>query len=385
MGFTIPGLPSVTPSTKDVTLSVQGVEYRHWKAITINRSLMQFAGSFSLTVSNRYADENEKWSAYLDQECIVKLAGEQVIDGYIDEILISYNQKNFSITFNGRDRTADLVDCNYDVTQYPGEFLNQTALKIIKKLCAPFNIVVDTGNSLILFDLLERIKQKKINAGAPVYEDINKICQLYGVLPVSYGDGKLTLDRATEFLETTDNLEGGINIKSATYNQSNRDRFGEYKIIGKLQEATITSRNATNIKGENSDESIREERTFVKRDNTATNNKLAKEKARWISRIKAGKSRPLTVIVQDWVQSDKKIWPLNRLVHVKDTKLGIDDEFLIAGTRSELGDEIGSITTLNLVHPDMLKLKKVIKQKEFQTLSERNAAKGKIPSIPGVN
>ncbi len=386
MGFTIPGLPSVTPSTKDVTLSVQGVEYKHWKAITITKSLMQFAGSFSLTVSNRFSDKNEDWKAYLDQECTVKLGDEQVIDGYIDEVPISYNQKNFNISFNGRDRTADLVDCSYDISDNPGEFLNQNLYTIISKLCNPFNISINTTDTGVLRELLTTvIKKYKVNAGAPVFEEINKICQRLGILPVSFGDSKLTLIR-TGFLKTKDGLEGGVNIKAASYNQSNRNRFGKYQVFGqKQQKNKWTQEVSTKIEASFLDEHIRPARTLVIRDSSLRDNGAAKARAAWEMRIRAGQSRPLVVVVQNWVQSNEDIWPMNRLVPVVDKKLGIAAEFLIVGTTFELGEEIGSQTTLNLVHPDAFQLKKRdVQEKEFKTLSEKIKAL-QLPSIPGVN
>ncbi len=309
MGFTIPGLPSVTPSTKDITLSVQGVEYKHWKAITITKSLMQFAGSFSLTVSNRFSDKNEDWKVYLDQKCTVKLGEEQVIEGYIDEIPISYNQKSFNIVFNGRDKTADLVDCSYDILQYPGEFLNQTALNIIKKLCNPFGInvaikeqtTIKIGQTFISEDLVTIIKKYKVNAGAPVFEEINKICQKFAVLPVSFGDGKLTLIRAGTD-KTKDGLEDGVNIKAASYNQSNRNRFGKYQVLGqKQQKNKWTQEVSTKIEASFFDNHIRPARTLVIRDSSLRDNGAAKARAAWEMRIRAGQSRPLVVVVQDWV------------------------------------------------------------------------------------
>ena len=385
MGFTIPGLPSVTPSTKDITLSVQGVEYRHWKAITITRSLMQFAGSFSLTVSNRFSDKNEDWKAYLDQECTVKLGDEQVIDGYIDEVPISYNQKNFNISFNGRDRTADLVDCSYDISQYPGEFLNQTTSTILNKLVFPFGISITASLELEVELSKTIIKKYKVNAGAPVFEEINKICQRLGILPVSFGDGKLTLIR-TGFLKTKDGLEGGVNIKAASYNQSNRNRFGKYQVFGqKQQKNKWTQEVSTKIEANFLDSHIRPARTLVIRDSSLRDNGAAKARAAWEMRIRAGQSRPLVVVVQDWVQSNDDIWPMNKLVPIVDKKLGIAAEFLIVGTTFELGEEIGSQTTLNLVHPDAFQLKKRdVQEKEFKTLSEKIKAL-QLPSIPGVN
>ena len=95
-------------------LRVNGRRFNSWKSISINRSIANISGSFSFTTSNRFAGEGEKWGIEEGDPCTVDIADERVLTGYIDDISDGYSVSSHDVTFSGRDKTADLVDCHYN-------------------------------------------------------------------------------------------------------------------------------------------------------------------------------------------------------------------------------------------------------------------------------
>jgi prophage tail gpP-like protein len=343
------GLPASRETR--IALEVGGVEYTFWKSVSINRSIDQISGAFSLTVSNRHDGDNSQWKIYLGAECKIKVAGQIIIDGYIDEVNVAYSADSNSIQFKGRDVTADLVDCCPDGIE--NELMNLTPLQIIKKVCDPFAIEVDVIG--VPDDELIKPRSKfTIDSGAKAFEIIAELCEQLAYLPISLGDRKLYLTRAGEKL-ASEKLESGVNILSASLSQSDRQRYSEYVVNGAPVQATAFS-SIVPVQGRVEDQQIRRFRPLVvDLSKAATSDDDCQVRAAWEARYRAGKARTTTVSVNSWTQKNGDVWPLNGLVQYRDLHLGIEDELLICSIDLFLGAG-GEITSMDLVHPDTYKL-----------------------------
>ena len=337
----------------DIILRVGGKKFGGWTSATVEKSLFQIAGAFGLAATDRFPGNADKWEFALGDSCTVEIDGQTIITGYIEDIPITYDDMTHNIQVGGRDKTGDLVDCSF--IKAANEWKKQTVQSIITALCAPFSIEV-TVDSSVTTQANEKIPEFKANEGDVVFDLVAKLCRMKAILPVSYGDGKLTLTRAGTTHKANDTLELGVNIKSAGLEQSNKDRFQTYIVKG--QGAGTDEKTLGDIlspAGQIVDEVILRYRPIVIFTETACDVGRCKVRARWEARNRAGASRSVEYEVQGWTQSNRDVWPLNAMVLVKDSCLGINGSLLIAALTFTV-NESGTITRLLLVDPETFEL-----------------------------
>lgn len=331
-------------SNEAIILRVGGQKFKGWTGVSIQKSLYNMTGAFGLA-----ATDVGRLGVSMGDPCSVEMYDQTIINGYIEDMPIDYDSNNHNIQISGRDKTCDLVDCSF--IESANQWQGQTVLAIIKALCKPFSIDVEVDSS-VSAAVATKIATKKALEGDTIFEMISNLCKVHALLPVSYGDGKLTLTRAGT-AHAHDTLELGRNVKSGSLTQSNKDRFKTYIVKGQgvgYDEKTI--KEIANLSGQALDEVILRYRPIVIFPETAVNGKDdCIRRAQWEARIRAGKSRSINYEVQGWTQSNGDIWPLNSLVRVKDSFLSIDSTLLIAEISFSVNDSSGTITNLTVVDP----------------------------------
>jgi len=309
------------------SLNVNNYNYVNWSHMYIKKSMLEIAGEFAFETFDYTEGDFEKWKIKMGAEAKAVIGNTTICDGYIDKIPIKYGEGDFSLQFVGRDKTADLVDCPY--TGSNNEFKKQTVVAIIKKLCTPFSIEVTVEDSA-KNTVLTTIETFKASEGVSVADLIIDLCRDIGVIPISLGDGKLTLTKATETGKTNDPIQYNVNASSGSYLQSDRDRFSNYTAkgygIGTDEKSlsdyincsftfndAVVSRNRPNI-------------IFMDRE---ADTGRCKSRARWEARLRAGLSRLIQYKIPSWTQSNGDIWGINKLVKVEDKLLDVNETLLI--------------------------------------------------------
>lgn len=338
----------------EIILKVKGKVFGGWTSVIVEKSLFTMAGAFGLAATDIFPGSIEKWDIVLGDACSVEINGQTLIMGHIEDMPIAYDSSSHNIQIGGRDRTGDLVDCSFveDMSQWKGISVGN----IVKNLCKPFNINVVIDNSA-----REAANTKPgdifvAQEGMSVFETMAPMLKINGILPVSYGDGKLTLTRAGT-TRTHDILELGVNIKSGGINQSFKDRFRTYIVKGQGKGNDNKSPGVyVSPNGIYTDDVISRYRPMIiLPDNSVNGNGDCKNLAKWEAVRRAGESIGLSYEVQGWTQSNGDVWPFNSLVRVKDKFAGINGDLLIASTSESL-DGRGKITRLSLVDPKTLEL-----------------------------
>ncbi len=335
----------------DIVLKIDGKEFTGWTGATVEKSLFHMSGAFGLTATDIFPGNAEKWGLGMGDECEVIIDDQTLITGYIEDIPILYDAISHNIQIGGRDKTGDLVDCSFVGTST--EWLEQTVGNIIENLCLPFGIQVnidDSAAAQVNTKIADDISFK-INEGESTFDTIFRLCKMKGILPVSYGDGRLVLTR-TGTEKVNDFLELGKNVLSGNIDQSNKERFQTYIVRGQGEKTFWNKVEDISSKGEATDNIIKRYRPFVILSESKTVSGSALDRAEWERNTRAGKSRIIEYEVQGWTQSNGEVWPLNALVKVKDDFLGIDGKtLLIASISFSLDSDSGSRTRLTLVHP----------------------------------
>jgi prophage tail gpP-like protein len=351
---------------EDVFLKIDGSYFYGWKDVRVYKSMNNGSGGFSLSTSDRYPDAPEDWKLKIGSRCTIEIEGQTVLTGYIDDINTSYDYQNHTIDVIGRDNTCDLVDCNY-----PREktWKAQTLKKMVSDVCSTFGIelAIDKNDPKIASICNEKFPADNITiqCSDTAYDFIVKLCQMKALLPICYGDGKLTIARAGSNGKALVPIQLGYNILTGKAEYSNKDRFSHYMVKGQssgkamintIKDITAPSNTAKYLLSRDKD--IKRYRPKVLTHDGNADDKSCKNFADWTRNSVAGNSRKFSYNLVEWIQgpSDKTgtrtIWQLNQLVQVDDPTLGIKSTLLINSIEFRCSDSEGTITTLGLVDPN---------------------------------
>lgn len=328
-----------------IALKVNGVEYAGWESASVTRGIETVAGSFSLSVSERW-DEKRSWPIFEGEECALELEGSRVITGYVDNRNVGYSASSRSFEVTGRDKTGDLVDCAAVPKKWQFNSIAYDAY--IRELCAPFGVTVTVAPGI---ELGKPPPMFVVNPGDKVFECIERAARMGAFLAHSDGNGGLILDR-TGTKRTVTSLIEGANLKSARASYSVSDRFRRYIVTGQLPGSDdFNGDQSAFIRGEAEDANIRETRVLLIRAEGIQTIDISKRRAQWEAAIRAARGSSVECEVQGWQQQDGSLWPINTLVHLKAPRIGIDDDLLISQAVFSVDDSQGVITRMSLKRP----------------------------------
>lgn len=333
----------------EVSLEVGGKAYRGWQRVSVTRGIESIAGSFSLGVSEE--TQGEAWPISEGEPCVVKIAGEPVITGYVDERTPSFDATSHTVDVSGRDAAGDLVDSSLELDRW--EFADVDVLSLARKICAPFGLGVKLQPGLAL-SAVSIPKRFSIDPGDTAFSALEHLCRTAGVLPVSDGLGGITLTRGSSTRAHNDIVEG-VNVLEASARFSVAGRFRTYKVLGSHKGSdNLSGAAAARVRGTALDPAVpRAARTLIVRPETNVTAAQAQMRAQWEATTRAAKAITVTVGVQGWSQSNGKPWPVNAVTRVKLPMFGLKSvDMLIASATYSASIDAGTTTRLELRRPD---------------------------------
>ena len=343
-----------------IVLKVNGFAYTGWKTINISQSMNSFCGMFRFQTSEKYPFQPKDWEISLGDTCSILVNNKVLSVGYIEDANISYDGSGHTIEFIGRETTCDLVDCTYNGTKK--EWVNQTLNFVIKAICDHFSIPLKIDYSVTSI-ANQQIPGGKVtyNEGESAADFISKICKTKSLLPLSYGDGKLTITKSGGRESIfNDPISLSYNINAGSCQLSNRERF--YKYIIKGSNTGDDNKSILEIAAnKNSNKSLpialddaikRTARTLTIIPDGNVDVDACNRRAIWEKNTRAGNSRKYKYKLIEWTQSDGVLWQLNSKVSVVDKLFGLkQSQMLISGLDFNFSENDGSTVDITLVDP----------------------------------
>ena len=329
----------------EATLTVAGRVHRGWKEARVVRSLERLAGSFELTLTDRWTAGDAPTVIVPGQACSLSLAGVPVITGYVDEVRPAISATAHEIRVSGRDVAGDLVDCAPDYR--PGEWRGLDLARLVEALAAPFGIPVrvlaDTGAPIEVF---------RAEQGETAWEAIERAARLRSVLVTSDGLGGLDLisppgARADVGLRLGENLVSAAGVYSAM------ERYSQYTVKAQQESSDFLSEeSAAYVVGRASDAGVGRARPMTRVLEAPGDTATAQRRAEWEARVRRARSRRAVVTVQGWRQRGETgpLWAPNQLADVYVPDLGIDRDLVISEAEYSKGAR-GTTTRLTLMDP----------------------------------
>lgn len=356
-----------------ITLIVNGEAHGGWKTARVTRSLDHAAGDFSLTISERWPGQITPKAIRPGDACVVAVNGQAVITGWVDDVQPKYDATTHEVTFVGRSRTNDLVDCS--AIHSPGQWRGVSLETIARDLAGPFKVgvVVDTATGAPFSDF-------SIQQGETVFEAIERMARMRGLILTDDNLGNLVITRARRGRATgtlrhrRDNGDAN-NILSGSGTFNVQSRFSQYIVKGQSPGSDEWAREAsTEVKSEVvTDGNVGRYRPLLLVSEASADGVSATDRARWERARRGGKSVALEYRVQGWTQDGTgALWVPNQLVAVEDDFLGVWGALLVAQVTYEIGAS-GTTTTMRLHPPEA-----------FELLSEMPEAGAKGSTVKGT-
>jgi len=340
-----------------IILEVAGNRYEGFTDISIFRSIETISGSFSFSATTA---PGNLFPIKAGNTCAVFIDGNQVINGYVDSVDVSYDSSTHSITISGRDRTCDLVDSSLVGVK---EFNGMSLTSIIQKVLADNNMsvikVINNTNSTL--EPFSNLDPSSSPVSQTLFEFLEGLARKRQVLLSADGTGNIALTRSGATTAETvlqNNINNTLNnIKSATASYDLSQRFNKYVLQSgqNIQAFAFASDlgydNASSQDGESIDSNIRESRVSEVISETSDSSTNLKELATWTKNLSIARSTQYSCTVQGYYsdKSNTTLWQPNMLVQVSDDFADINAILLIKSVEYNLDLNAGSTTTLTLV------------------------------------
>lgn len=359
-----------------VTLRINNEVYQAWDSITIQRALESMCGSFSIAMADKWRDSGEAWPLVPGAEVLIQIGKENALTGYIDKVAASVKSDTRTITVNGRDRTADLVDSSAFAN--PSVFKNLDIEQLAKKFATqifgiPVVVDADLGNKFIKFP----VKQ-----GETVFEMLERAAKLRGLLLLTDEKGQLVItNRSGGDIGAAPELSGkapsvknlvaaatfappaitksavsfvqGENVLEAQATYDDSDRYQTYFVKGQSSgDDLFFGKSVTAVEAFARDLRIKRARIKILIADGNVDKTAAQKRANWEAIVRATKALNVTLKVQGWQKPDGTLYKLNELARVDCKYIGIDADLLITGLAFSKTSAGKTLTTVKLSRPD---------------------------------
>ncbi|MDI9240733.1 hypothetical protein QLQ15_17660 [Lysobacter sp. LF1] len=328
-----------------VELLVGGLLYGGWKEVGITRAMDAAAGTFRLNLTDRWVGQEEAWEINAGDLCEVRIGGEAVISGYVDVVNLQFDAGQRAIDVQGRDRSADLIDCS--AVHKPDQWRGIALLQLATVLGAPFGVSARAEVSVGA-----AFAQVKLDHGETAMEALVRHARMRGVLVMPDGRGGLLLTRAGEHRAAVA-LVQGTNILSASGKLDWSERFSEYLVKGQstYREEDSDAEREAHVSGQARDGFVTRYRPLILQADADVTPGAARDRAVWEANSRIGRSAEAGIVVQGWRQSaGGALWAPNQLVQVVAPWLRLAGDMLIRQVTFQLGPQ-GTTTELAVVSP----------------------------------
>lgn len=325
-----------------VSLAVNGELFEGWKEVKISRSMKAIAAGFNLSITDAFTKNGKPWVIRPGQACVLKIGADTVCAGYVDSLNLSLGSSDRTITVEGRERTADLVDSCVDASQ----FNNVTLEGLAKTFGAPFQIDVinQAGTSKVY-------PQVGVNPGQTCFQILDQYARKEAVLLSSTGRGTLVITKVGA-LASSAALEEGVNLLSCSASFDNKSRFQDYIVRAQNNLPDLDPVLQRAAEGRSKDTGIDRHRLLIVHAETAVDRDEAQKRANWELVTRQAKAWTVTAKVYGWRRADGKLWAPNTLVKVRAPSIAVDANLLITDVTFSQSIGGGTVTELKLSRKD---------------------------------
>lgn len=335
------------------TFYVNNKIFEGFKNVTVKRNLMEMSGSFSITVTDKWEAEKLNFEIKPGDRIHCHIGKAAVFEGFVDRFTMNLTAGSRNITIEGRDKTADLIDCNH---VGDSEFNKLDLKAIAEQLCSPFGIKVLNPFGVPIGKPFEKFTVKQ---GETVFEALNRAAKEKQLILLTSTHGNLIIDQRAPNRRASTDLVEGINIKVTGVNFDNSQRYSEYICKGQQPGLLGSPKDTTDNKGSAQDAGITRFRPKIFINEQSTDNDGTKSRAEFEAQLAIAKGFSCSVSLRDWREKDGSLWDVNKLVNLQAPSIGIREDLLIKSVSYRLSDG-GRNVNLELIRKDSFEFKESV-------------------------
>ena len=331
-----------------IELKIDGVSYADFKEAEVTYSMDQLARTFRFSFSDKWLNSALFPLPFVEGDpCTVSIHGTTVVEGFIDDIPISYDATSHSIDIVGRSNTADLVDCS--AIYKGGAWKNAKLIDVASVLCKPFGLTAEVED-FALPQSLQPFTKWAIEDEETVFSCIQRAAKMRGLFLISDTGNKLLITKASPVVFPY-SLVFGVNVKRGRRTSRFRERYSEYTIKSQTAGDDTFFADAVGkgfFKAE--DPQILKYRPLIIVSDGSGKAAELQLRGNWERNVRAGRSRRLSYEHQGFLTKTPpfQLFPINQLIAVTDRYVDFSGLLLIASVSYRYSRSGGETTNLEL-------------------------------------
>ena len=351
---------------KNAFLQVKGKKYEGFTELGFDRSIEFASGTFTFVAT---LEKDEKLPFKVQDECQIIFQDIPVLTGFIERMVFEYSANTHSVSIEGRDKTADIVDSTIvgNVDLKAPISLEQVIRDVVGLIGADIN-VINLVDGLKDFDENELVVAE---IGDNAFEFIEKYARKRGTLLSTNGRGEILIVRGGDVALTgalINQINGRRNnVKAGSISYDLTNRFNKYvvrsqgnpsstellgEIGGDILEAGEGFASFESTEGEAIDSVIRSSRVMELQAESVSVNQTAQERAEWESNIRRARSIVYSATMANLNSVPGQIFVPNVLIQVIDEFTDINSQMLIRRVIYNFSNSGGTTVNLELVPRD---------------------------------
>jgi prophage tail gpP-like protein len=332
-----------------LSLEVLGEEIKDFKSASVTYRLDQFARTFQFDLSDRWLRTLLRPLPFAEGDpCKVKVHGEVVLDGFIDDVPLDYDANTHSISISGRSWNGHMVDSS--AVYEKGSWRGGSLLKIATDLALPFGVAARI-DPWATADAAEPFKKYAIDDEETAFACLQRATERRGLF-VTSDAGRTVVITKSSTIPHPGLLKLGANILRARRVGRFQERHSYYLVKSqRAGNATFFGEAAAGpfVRIDDPDVPIYRPLIIVA-DGLGSKTEMT-QRASWERNTRAGRARTITYDVLG-LRSDAGVaWPINQLIPVDDQYADQSGPLLIAGVTLSVTPGGKEVASLELCHP----------------------------------
>jgi prophage tail gpP-like protein len=339
------------------TLIVRGQKFEDWETVWVQERRADSYSFFKFTAAERDREittQTPLWSRLQfrpDDPCQILLAGQPVINGFIETRQVAYDANSHGVMLVGKSTPAWPARSSVDTKT--GNFDGKTVEQVAREVLAPYagfvNVkVIGTLNSTP-FDKLQN------QPGEMIWDFLERIARVRGIVMGSDAFGNFLLIGDHTSPVVTDLIEG-VNIKKCQAVFSKEYAYEKFVAVGQTAASDGNSGPAASEQRAEVPGAGKIRSTLI----TPTEQPVKSivelyDRARNEEIWNDGTEMKVSIVVQGWLRDGKSLWKAGDNVFVKSPMAMLNMTMCIQNATFSQDGQNGTITTLDLVPPWLLK------------------------------
>lgn len=326
-----------------VSLLIGGKAHSNWTAYSIDSDLLTPADAWEVKLAKPAGKMPDSVTAGASVQ--VKVGGDTVLVGYVDQIRRRTAKTEKSLTISGRDNAAILRDCSAPIFTAKQVTLPEVIANIVKPLGIT-KIRIDTSQAVPEWDKIS------VDPGDTAWDALVHAAEGEGLWPWFDPDGTLVVGgpdyNAAPVASLILREDGtGNNVEWFDEDLSISERHSDVTVLGQSH-GTHLSMGKNALKVTVKDPAVTVYRPKVYVDHDAPNLAATEARARKIISDSALHAHTLRASVRGHRTSDGLLWKPGQRVHVIWEEYGVDAVYFLMGRRFTGGRTGGTRTTMTL-------------------------------------